>query len=61
MLAKTGLKYGGILAKSDCAEEAVEIVLNVIRICPMDGRLITLLYTLYLRLGDMLKAKKLLQ
>ncbi len=61
LLAKIGHKYGVILAETDCTEEAIETVLKVLRICPMEDRLITLLYTLYLRSVDMLKAKALLQ
>ncbi|HHD64503.1 MAG TPA: hypothetical protein ENK96_09125 [Desulfobulbaceae bacterium] len=61
MLATIGLKYGVILAESDCIDEAVNVLNKVLQIYKMDDRLITLLYTLYLRSGNMLKAKELMQ
>jgi len=61
LLAKTGLKYSVILAESDCIDEAINVLNKVLRIYRMDDRLITLLYTLYLRSGNMLKAKELMQ
>jgi len=61
MLANIGLKYGVILAESDCIDEAVKVLTTVLQTYKMDDRLITLLYTLYLRSGNMLKAKELMQ
>ena len=60
-LAQIGHRYGVLLAESNCAEEAIGAVAKVLRITPMEDRLITLLYSLYLRTGKMLKAKELLQ
>ena len=61
LLAKIGQRYTVILAESNSVEEAIEVVTKVLCITPMEDRLITLLYSLYLRAGKMLKAKELLQ
>jgi DNA-binding SARP family transcriptional activator len=61
LLAKIGQRYTVILAESNSVEEAIEVVAKVLCITPMEDRLITLLYSLYLRAGKMLKAKELLQ
>ncbi len=61
LMAQIAHRYSVILTESDCTDEAIEITEKALQRCPMDDHLITLLYALYLRSGNMLKAKKLLQ
>jgi len=58
LLASIGHDYGVILAESDCIGEAIEILTKVSQANRMDDQLITLLYGLYIRSGQMLKAKE---
>jgi ATP/maltotriose-dependent transcriptional regulator MalT/DNA-binding SARP family transcriptional activator len=47
-----------ILAESDCIDQAIELLARTLRYDPMNDRLISLLYGLYLRAGNPLKAKE---
>ena len=47
-----------ILTESDCIDQAIEILTKALRYDPMHDRLISLLYGLYLRSGNLLKAKE---
>ena len=57
-LTGIGHNYAVILAESDCTDEAIEVLDRVLQANRMDDRLITLLYSLYIRSGKMLKAKE---
>ena len=48
------------LAESDCTTEAIDILVKALRYDQMNDRLITLLYSLYLKSGNPLKAKEVL-
>ena len=61
LMARIAHRYAVLLTESDCTDEAIEITEKALHRCPMDDHLITLLYALYLRSGNMLKAKKLMQ
>ncbi len=61
LMAQIAHRYAVLLTESDCTDEAIEITEKALQRCPMDDHLITLLYALYLRSGNMLKAKKLMQ
>ncbi len=60
LLSRMGHTWAVILAESDRTEEAIEVLTRVLRFNRMEDRLISLLYTLFLRTGNMLKARELL-
>jgi len=60
LLSKVGSTYGIILAESNHDDNAIEVLERIIMINRMDDQLITLLYSLYVRSGKMLKAQELL-
>ena len=49
------------LAETGCTEKAIKVLSFVLQHIKMEDRLITLLYRLYIRNGNMLKAKTLLK
>ncbi len=60
LLSGMGHTWAVILAESDRTEEAIEVLGKVLLFNRMEDRLISLLYTLFLRTGNMLKARELL-
>jgi len=60
LLARMTNSWVVYLAESDYVSEAIEILIKSLRYDPMNDRLITLLYTLYLKAGNHLKAKEIL-
>ncbi|HFQ90569.1 MAG TPA: hypothetical protein ENK27_10890, partial [Desulfobulbus sp.] len=60
LLARMGQTWAMALAESERTEEAIEVLDKVLSFNRMEDRLISLLYTLYLRTGNMLKARELL-
>lgn len=60
LLSKMTNTWTVYLAESDCVTEAIEILIKVLHYDPMNDRLITLLYDLYLKAGNHLKAKEIL-
>jgi len=61
MLARIAYTWAVNLAETNYTDEAIKTLTFVLQHINMDDRLITLLYRLYIRNGDMLKAKDLLK
>ncbi len=60
LLTRMGHSWAVALAESDRTAEAIEVLDKVLSFNRMEDHLIALLYTLYLRTGNMLKARELL-
>jgi DNA-binding SARP family transcriptional activator len=58
LLTKMTHTWAVILAESDTPAEAIDILNKALSYDPMDDKMITLLYTLYLKVGNPLKAKE---
>ena len=61
LLTRMTTTWAVTLAESDSPAEAISILKKALRYDPMDDRMITLLYTLYLKSRNPLKAKDLLK